>query len=91
MAKNKQNRSTCFLCRYEITKNNKSEKQIKFSVKFKPICKHCTKTKHKVLNNTYENIDIQCKMCNKPSKYKTCIICSICNHAFHRNCQPGLN
>ena len=67
---NKQNRLTCFLCRYEITKNNKSEKQIKFAGKFKPICKYCTKTKHKVLSNTYENVDIQCKMCNKPSKYK---------------------
>ena len=86
MANNKQKRSTCFLCRYEITKHNKSHKQVKFAGKLKPICKHCTKTQQKVLDTNYKNIDMQCKICNKPSKYKNCIACSTCNHAFHGKC-----
>ena len=85
MAKKKL-RLTCFLCRYELTKHNRSDKQIKFSGKLKPICKHCSKNKHKVLDNNFKNIDIQCKKCNKPSKYKNCILCSICNHVFHGKC-----
>ena len=88
MTKYKHFRSTCFLCRYELTKHNRSENKIKFAGKMKPICKYCTKNKHKVLDNRYKNIDIdiQCKKCNKPSKYKNCIMCSMCNHAFHGKC-----
>ena len=86
MTKNTKFRLTCFLCKYEITKQYKSGKQIKFIGKLKPICRNCTKKEHKVLNNQYENFDVQCKVCNKPSKYKNCIACSICNHIFHGKC-----
>ena len=61
---------TCFLCRYEITKYNRTTNQIKYNKNDKPICKHCTKAKHKILENKYKNFDIQCKICKKPSKYK---------------------
>ena len=83
MTKNTKFRLNCFLCRYEITKHNRSKKQIKFKGNLKSICKYCTKNKHKVLDNKYKDIDIQCKICNKPSIYKNCIACSICNHLFH--------
>ena len=84
--KNLKTRLTCFLCRYEITKHNKSEKQIKFKGKLKPICRYCTKNNHKILDNQYKNIDLQCKICEKPSRYKNCIKCSICDHLFHGKC-----
>ena len=84
--KNLKIRLTCFLCRYEITKHNKCEKQIKFKGKLKPICKYCNKNNHKILDKKYKNIDIQCKICDKPSRYKNCIKCSICDHLFHGKC-----
>ena len=77
---------TCFLCRYEITKHNKSSYQIKYNKHNKPICRYCTKNKHKILEDKYKNFDMQCKSCNKPSKFKKCIACSICNHLFHGKC-----
>ena len=77
---------TCFLCRYEITKHNKSEKQIIFRGNLKSVCRYCTKTKHKILSYKLKNIDIQCKVCDKPSRYKNCIKCSICDHLFHGKC-----
>ena len=84
--KNLKTRLTCFLCRYEITKHNKCENHIIFKGKHKPICKYCTKSNHKILDNQYKNIDIQCKICEKPSRYKNCIKCSICDHLFHGKC-----
>ena len=77
---------TCFLCRYEITKHNKSSRQIKYNKQIKPICKYCTKKKHKVLEDKYNNFDIQCKICNKPCKFNKCIACSMCNHLLHGKC-----
>ena len=84
--KTQKNKLTCFLCRYVITKHNRYEKQIKFNGKLKPICKHCTKNNHKGLDNKHKNIDLQCKICEKPSRYNNCIACSICNHLFHGKC-----
>ena len=52
----------------------------------KPICRHCTKNKHKALDKKYKNTDTQCKLCNKATLYKKCIECSICNHFFHGMC-----
>ena len=77
---------TCFLCRYEITKHNKSSYQIKYNKHNKPICRYCTKNKHKILEDKCKNFDMQCKRCNKPSKFKKCIACSICNHLLHGKC-----
>ena len=86
--KNKKFKSklTCFFCRYEITKHNKSSKHVLYNKKMKPICRHCTKNKHKALDINYKNTDTQCKLCNKPTLYKKCIECSICNHFFHGKC-----
>ena len=82
MTKVNKIKPTCFLCRYEITKYNKSNKQVKYNGLSKIICKFCTCKTHKILDNNYKNIDIQCKICKKPSIYKKCIACSICNHSF---------
>ena len=86
MTKVNKSKLTCFLCRYEITKYNKSNKQVKYNGLPKIICKFCTKNKHKILDNNFKSIDIQCKICNKPSIYKKCIACSICNHMYHGKC-----
>ena len=86
MVRNSNIKITCFLCRYEITKYNKSNKEVTFNGKLKTICKFCTKNKHKILEKQYKSTDIQCKICNKPSLYKKCIECSICNHFYHGKC-----
>ena len=78
--KKSKTRLTCFLCRCEIMKHNKSEKQITYKGK------HCNKNSHKILDNKYTNIDIQCKICDKPSRYKNCIKCSMCDHLFRGKC-----
>ena len=83
---NIKNKITCFLCRYEITKHNKSTRQVKYNKHDKPICKYCTKKNHKILEDKYKNFDMQCKICNEPSKYRKCIACSICNNLFHGKC-----
>ena len=86
MVRNSNMKITCFLCRYEITKHNKSDKKVTYNGKLKTICKFCTKNKHKILENQYKSTDIQCKNCKKPSLYKKCIECSICNHLYHGKC-----
>ena len=68
MTKSK-NKPTCFFCRYEITKHNKSSKYVLYNNKMKSICRYCTKNKHKALDNKYMNTDTQCKLCNKPTLY----------------------
>ena len=67
---NKTLKVTCFFCRYEITKHNKSSKHVLYNKNLKPICRHCTKNKHKALDIKYKNTDTQCKLCNKPTLYK---------------------
>ena len=52
----------------------------------KSICRHCTKNKHKALDKKYKNTDTQCKLCSKPTLYKKCIECSLCNHFYHGKC-----
>ena len=79
-------KSTCFLCKYEISKFNYSKKTIKYNGNLKPLCRHCTKNKHKPLEIKYKNIDIQCNVCKKPVMYKKCIACSICDHFYHGKC-----
>ena len=86
MTRTHNKKATCFLCRYEITKHNKSTKQVKYNGQSKPVCKFCTKTKHKILNEKYKQHDLQCKICKKPSLYKKCIACSVCNHLYHGKC-----
>ena len=81
-----QTKLSCFLCRYEITKHNKSEKQIVFRGNLKAVCRYCTKNNHKILSYQLKKVDIQCKVCDKPSRYKNCIKCSICDHLFHGKC-----
>ena len=49
MCRNKRNIKTCFFCKYELTKHNKSTKSVKYNGKLKPLCKYCTKNKHKAL------------------------------------------
>ena len=83
---NKKPRLTCFLCRYEITKYNKSTKHVIYNKTLRPICKHCNKNRHKSLDSKYKNIDTQCKICLKPTLYKKCIACSICDHFCHGKC-----
>ena len=45
--KNKINKLklTCFFCKYEIIKNNKSKKLVKFRGNMKPLCKFCNAKK----------------------------------------------
>ena len=86
MTRTHNKKATCFLCRYEITKHNKSTKQVKYNGQSKPVCKFCTKTKLKILNENYKQHDTQCKICKKPSLYKKCIACSICNQFYHGKC-----
>ena len=86
MGNKKHTKTNCFLCSYEITKHNKSSNHVLYKNKSKPICRYCTKNKHKALENKYKNTDIQCKKCNKPTLYKKCIKCSICNHFYHGKC-----
>ena len=87
MAKiNVNKKLTCFLCKYEITKHNKSAKHVKFNGKPKAICRYCTKNKNKPLHAQCNEKDIQCKTCNKPTMYKKCITCSICDHFYHGKC-----
>ena len=76
MNRNK-NRKICFFCKYELTKHNKSTKFVKYNNNLKPICKHCTKYKHKALEYKNNEVDTQCKICKKPTLYKKCIACSI--------------
>ena len=83
---NKKCRLTCFFCKYEISKHNKSNKTVLYAKKYRPICKYCTKNRHKSLNKEYVNTDTQCKLCIKPTLYKKCIACSICNHFYHGKC-----
>ena len=85
MNKNK-NRKNCFLCKYELTKHNRSTKFVKYNKNLKPICKYCTKHKHKALQYKNSEIDTQCKICKNPTLYKKCIACSICEHLYHGKC-----
>ena len=77
---------TCFFCKYEILKHNMSTKTVLYNKKSWPICKHCTEKRHKPLNKKYINFDTQCKICIKPTLYKKCIACSICDHFYHGKC-----
>ena len=77
---------TCFYCKYEIHKYNKSNKYIKFKNQLKPLCRYCTSKKHKPLEIIYKDIDTQCRICRKPVMYKKCIACSICDHFYHEKC-----
>ena len=86
MSRNKYNKKTCFFCKYEITKHNKTLKHVKYNGKPKSICKYCTKHKHKALQSNYKDVDTKCKICKKPTLYKKCIACSICNHFYHGKC-----
>ena len=83
---NIKTRTTCFFCRYEINKHNKVTKHVIYNKQLRPICKYCTKSKHKPLENKYTNVDTQCKLCIKPTLYKKCIACSICDHFYHGKC-----
>ena len=85
MGRTKQ-KLTCFFCKYEISKFNNSKKLIKYNGNLKPICKYCTKNKHKPLEIKYKDTDTQCKICKKPVMYKKCIACSVCNHFYHGKC-----
>ena len=80
MTRNNHNKKTCFFCKYELTKHNKSMKCVKYNGNLKPLCKYCTKYKHKALDIKNNNIDTQCKICNKPTLYKKCIAWSTCEH-----------
>ena len=80
------NKITCFFCRYEIMKYNRSKKYVKFKGNFKSICKFCTKSKHKPLQLNYQDVDTQCKICSKPTLFKCCIACSNCDHFYHGKC-----
>ena len=82
----KKSKNTCFFCKYEISKYNMSTKTVLYNKKSRPICKHCTEKRHKSLNKKYINFDTQCKMCIKPTLYKKCIACSICDHFYHGKC-----
>ena len=84
--RDKPNKLTCFFCKYEIHKTNKSNKFIKFKEQLKPLCRHCTSKKHKPLETIYKNADTQCKTCKKPVMYKNCIACSLCDHFYHAKC-----
>ena len=86
MSKNKNNKKICFFCKYELGKHNKSTKCVKYNGSLKPICKYCTKNKHKALEIKNINIDTQCKICKKPTLYKKCIACSTCEHFYHGKC-----
>ena len=86
MSRNKYNKKSCFFCKYELTKHNKSTKCVKYNGNLKPICKYCTKNKHKSLEIKNKNIDTQCKLCKKPTLYKKCIACSTCEHFYHGKC-----
>ena len=59
---------------------------MKYNGNLKPLCKHCTGHKHKVLQIKNNEFDSQCKICNKPALYKKCIACSICKHFYHGKC-----
>ena len=82
----RQKRKTCFYCKYEISKYNKSNKFVKFNSKLKEVCKNCKPKAHKPLEKSYHDFDVQCKLCKKPVMYKKCIACSLCNHFYHGNC-----
>ena len=86
MSKNKSNKKICFFCKYELGKHNKSTKCVKYNGSLKPICKYCTKNKHKALEMKNINIDTHCKICKKPTLYKKCIACSTCDHFYHGKC-----
>ena len=79
-------KETCFYCRYEISKYNKSNKFVKYNGKLKKVCKNCRKKTHKPLEAIYGNCDVQCKICKKPVIYKKCIACSVCDHFYHGKC-----
>ena len=81
-----KNKLTCFFCRYEIDKHNKSSKYVLYKNKIKSICRYCTKNTHKALDAKYKETDTQCKLCDKPTLYKKCVECSICNHFYHGKC-----
>ena len=83
---NKKSKITCFFCKYEIQKHNKSNNTVLFKNQSKPICKYCTKNKHKPLEIIYKNHDTQCKLCKKPVMFKNCIACSICDCFYHGKC-----
>ena len=85
MTKQTYRHITCFYCKYEIV-NKKCIKLVKYKGKKRPICQHCTKSKHKTLEKKYQECDIQCKSCDKPVMYKKCIACSTCDHFFHGKC-----
>ena len=77
---------TCFFCKYEINKSNKSKNCVKFKGNVKHICRFCTKRKHKPLEIVYRDIDTQCKVCKKSVMFKNCIACKICDHFYHGRC-----
>ena len=60
--KNMSKNKTCFFCKYELTKHNKSTKCVKYNGNLRPLCKYCTKHKHKALEIKNKNIDTQCKI-----------------------------
>ena len=80
-------RKTCFYCKYELSKYNKSNNYVKFNSRLKEICKNCKPKAHKPLEKAYNHeYDVQCKICRKAVMYKKCIACSLCNHFYHGQC-----
>ena len=82
----KRHKHFCFLCRYEISKFNKSNKTVNYKGKHKDVCKKCTGKMHKCLEKKYNTHDIECKSCHKPVLFKKCISCSICDDFYHGKC-----
>jgi exonuclease III len=82
---NKNFRSFCIICKFEITNKFRITK---FNGVLKKCCMNCKPATHKVLRVAFRNkdYDIQCSVCNKIVSGKKCLACSNCNHFVHARC-----
>ena len=48
-------RKTCFYCKYELIKHNKSNNYVKFNSRLKEICKNCKLKAYKPLEKAYNH------------------------------------
>ena len=82
MAKNIK--TFCFFCNYEIY--NDKYRTVLYKNVTKKVCSFCTPGQHKACQSKYKGCEIDCRVCDKPVKFKKCSKCCICNHLIHAQC-----
>ena len=74
----------CFFCNYEIY--NEKYRTVLYKNVIKKVCFYCTPAQHKACQTKFKDCKIDCRLCEKPVKFKKCTMCYICNHLIHAQC-----